>query len=106
MARLPGPTFEFGRIGLADSYLLYDHHICPLKIDLLSPYSRLYFILLEQLLMNSLRGFLFFWVFFCFFFFGHRHLSWLREPNLLGYFPVEEFAFISSDIYHYLRPAA
>jgi hypothetical protein len=28
------------------------------------------------------------------------------EPNMLANFPLEEFAFIFSDIYRYLRPAA
>lgn len=36
----------------------------------------------------------------------HTHLTWFRETDLLEYSPVEEFAFMSSDIYHYLRPAA
>lgn len=34
------------------------------------------------------------------------HIFLHREANLVEYSPVEEFAFMSGDIYLYLRPAA
>lgn len=80
---------------LADSYLLYDYHICPFESDLLGLYSRVYFFLLQRLWMNSLI------VAVC-----HTHLTLFREPNLVEYFSTGELAFISSDIYHDPRPAA